>query len=99
MKPLENKIKIINKTCNISKETIAHSDEKRPNLDKNLSIKDFQDFYWLKKELVTFCRKIGITSAGGKINIANRIKKYLNTGEIITSISQKNRNCQKHLNQ
>ena len=25
--------------------------DKRPNLNKKISIKDFQDFYWLKKEM------------------------------------------------
>jgi len=28
--------------------------DKRPKLNKNINIKDFQDFYWLKKELATF---------------------------------------------
>jgi len=69
--------------------------DKRPNLDKNISIKDFRDFYWLKKELATFCREIGITSVGGKIDIANRIKEYLNTGKIITSTPQKKRKLPK----
>lgn len=48
--------------------------DKRPNLNKNISIKDY---YWLKEELTTFCREIGITSVGGKIDITNRIKKSM----------------------
>ena len=55
---------------------------KRPNLNKDINLKDFKDFYWLKEELVTFCREIGINSSGGKIDIANKIEVYLRTGKI-----------------
>lgn len=54
----------------------------RPILDKSISLKDFKDYYWLKSELTKFCRKIGISSAGGKIEISNRIIEYLETGKI-----------------
>ena len=30
----------------------------RPVLDKNLDSKTFRDFYYLKEELVNFCRRI-----------------------------------------
>ena len=55
----------------------------RPALDKNISLKDFNDFYWLKEELVDFCKTVGITTSGGKIEIADRIRHYISTGEII----------------
>jgi hypothetical protein len=54
----------------------------RPELNKNISVEDFEDFYWLKSELVKFCREVSISSGGGKIEIANRISKFLKTGEI-----------------
>ena len=54
----------------------------RPNLTKNISTNDFQEFYWLKSELAGFCKEIGISSSGGKIEISDRIVKYLKTGEI-----------------
>lgn len=57
----------------------------RPNLNKNLSLEDFNDFYWLKQELTNFCRTEGISTNGGKIEIADRIRHYLATGEIIKS--------------
>lgn len=56
---------------------------KRPNLDRNISLKDFNDFYWLKQELIAYCRTIGISTMGGKIEIADRIRYYLSTGEVI----------------
>ena len=52
----------------------------RSLLDKNISPKDFVEFYWLKKELVAFCRTEGLKQSGGKIAIANRIENYLRTG-------------------
>ena len=54
----------------------------RPNLDNKISLKDFNEFYWLKKELIEFCRTIGISTSGGKIEIADRIRNYLLTGKV-----------------
>lgn len=55
----------------------------RPKLDENISIENFQNYYWLKKELVDFCRNLGINTSGGKIDISYRIEQYLKTGEKI----------------
>lgn len=55
----------------------------RPNLDTKISINDFKDHYWLKEELIKFCKTNGIKRTGGKIEIASRILKYLETGETI----------------
>ncbi len=64
--------------------------EKRPNLSKAISIKDFKDFYWLKKELTDFCRKEGLKTSGGKIEISQRIENYLTTGKKeLTQVTEK----------
>ncbi len=63
--------------------------KKRPDLNKGISIKDFKDFYWLKSELMNFCREIGVSSSGGKIEITNRISEYLKTGKITKSATNK----------
>ncbi|MEM7333106.1 MAG: DUF6434 domain-containing protein [Chloroflexota bacterium] len=52
----------------------------RPKLTKEISVADFRDFYWLKKELVEFCRAEGLSRQGGKLEIADRIESYLTTG-------------------
>ena len=54
----------------------------RPVLDKNLDSKTFRDFYYLKEELVDFCRKNGLPVSGGKLQITDRIACFLDTGEI-----------------
>jgi len=56
--------------------------EKRPSLNKHISVDDFRGFYWLKKELQKFCKQIGLKQAGSKIEIANRIQCFLETGKI-----------------
>lgn len=55
--------------------------EKRPELNTTISLDDFQSFYWLKTELVSFCRANGISASGGKIEITGRIEHYLATGK------------------
>ncbi|WP_044213073.1 DUF6434 domain-containing protein [Flammeovirga sp. OC4] len=55
--------------------------DKRPILNKDISKNDFQEFYWLKEELVDFCRSEGLLTTGGKIEISGRIEKYIKTGE------------------
>lgn len=59
--------------------------KKRPPLNKSIAVSDFKNFYWLKEELVAFCRAEGISPSGGKIEIAARIEHFLNTGETIFS--------------
>lgn len=61
----------------------------RPNLNKNISSKDFQDFYWLKEELVLFCRSSGISASGGKKELEERIVQYLEQGKVISSEPKK----------
>lgn len=54
----------------------------RPVLDKNLDSKTFRDFYYLKEELLDFCRKNGLPVSGGKIELTDRIAYFLDTGEV-----------------
>lgn len=61
----------------------------RPDLNTQLSLKDFNEFYWLKQELVSFCKTVGISTSGGKIEIADRIRHYISTGEVIKNQTKK----------
>ena len=49
----------------------------RPLLDKNLDRKTFRDFYYLKEELVDFCRQNNLPVSGGKLEITERISHFL----------------------
>ena len=53
----------------------------RPNLDNSLDSKTFKEFYYLKEELVDFCRKNNLQTTGGKIEFTERIANFLETGE------------------
>jgi len=55
--------------------------DKRPKLDKDITPRDFLDFYWLKEELIQFCRDVDMKKSGGKIEIANRVAHFLKTGQ------------------
>lgn len=54
----------------------------RPDLKKEISIKEFKDYYWLKEELQDFCRENGMSASGSKLEISERIETFLRTGEI-----------------
>lgn len=55
----------------------------RPNLNKELDSKTFLSFYYLKEELITFCRENNLPVSGGKIELTERIAYYLDTGKIL----------------
>ncbi len=58
-------------------ENVAYD---KPALNKSISVDNFKNHYWLKKELVGFCVEYGISSLGLKMEIAERIITFLSTG-------------------
>lgn len=56
----------------------------RPHLNKDLDGKTFRSFYYLKEELVEFCRENGLPVSGGKIELTERIAYFLDTGKVLT---------------
>jgi hypothetical protein len=57
----------------------------RPDLDGRLDSGTFRNHYYLKEELVQFCRREGLRTGGDKIVLTERIAHYLGTGEKLTS--------------
>ena len=53
----------------------------RPELSNKLDSKSFKEYYFLKEELIDFCRKNNLQTTGGKIELTERIAKFLDTGE------------------
>ena len=53
----------------------------RPNLDKNLDGKTFKEYYYLKEELIDFCRENDLQTTGGKLELIERIATFLDTGK------------------
>ena len=61
----------------------------RPILNKELDSQTFRNYYFLKEELVNFCRENGLPTSGGKIEITDRIAHFLDTGEIVSVSREK----------
>lgn len=61
----------------------------RPELNKYLDSKTFRDFYYLKEELADFCRKYGLPTSGGKIEITDRVAYFLDTGKVLNNSAAK----------
>ncbi len=59
--------------------------DNRPVLSKNLDAETFRNYYYLKEELIDFCRKNALQTTGGKIDLTNRIAHYLETGEKLSN--------------
>lgn len=55
----------------------------RPDLDNNLDSKTFKEYYYLKEELINFCRKNNLLTTGGKLELTERIACFLDTGKRI----------------
>ena len=53
----------------------------RPDLDITLDGKTFREYYYLKEELVDFCRKHNLQATGGKLELTDRIAEFLDTGK------------------
>ena len=53
----------------------------RPILNKNTPSKKFREYYYLKEDLVNFCRKEGLKTTGNKEELTERIEYYLATGK------------------
>ncbi|MGL5352939.1 MAG: DUF6434 domain-containing protein [Clostridium sp.] len=63
--------------------------EERPILSTSLDSEAFKSYYYLKEELVTFCREVGLKCTGGKQDLTERIAYFLDTGEKLNSINTK----------
>jgi hypothetical protein len=50
-------------------------------LTTEISLEDFQRIYWLKTELLEFCRMHKLSTQGGKIELTTRIGEFLQTGK------------------
>ena len=61
----------------------------RPKLDMGLNGETFRNYYYLKKELIDFCRKNNLPVSGSKVELADRIEYFLNTGKILQGSVQR----------
>lgn len=57
----------------------------RPELKIGLKGDTFRNFYYLKEELVDFCRKNNLPVSGGKLELTDRIAVFLDTGNVMAA--------------
>ena len=60
----------------------------RPELTIKLKRKEFLEYYYLKEELVRFCRENGLPTSGGKAELTERIAYFLDTGKHLPLLSK-----------
>lgn len=61
---------------------------KKPELNKNLDEKTFREYYYLKEELVSFCRENDLSTTGSKPELTERIAYYLKTGDMLAKVDK-----------
>lgn len=63
----------------------------RPKLNRQLDHKTFREFYYLKEELIAFCKENALPTSGSKLEITDRIANFLDTGEVLVPSTVKRR--------
>ena len=58
---------------------------------KEINSKTIKDYYYLKEELIDFCKKNNLQSTGSKEELTDRISRFLDTGEKTTIKHDKRR--------
>ena len=66
----------------------------RPVLSCFMDGKTFKEYYYLKEELVAFCRENGLPTSGGKVEITDRIAHFLDKGEIMPASRERKATAQ-----
>jgi len=62
---------------------------KRPDLTRDLDEKTFREYYYLKKELIDFCRDNQLPVSGGKLELLERVAHFLRDGEVLIPSKKK----------
>ncbi|MCR5167819.1 MAG: SAP domain-containing protein [Oscillospiraceae bacterium] len=60
----------------------------RPELSRDIDSDTFREYYYLKQELVAFCRENGLPVSGGKAELTERISFYLETGNVLPAAAK-----------
>ena len=55
-----------------------------------MTLADFRSWYWLKAELVIFCRILGLSTTGTKLDLEDKIRTYL-SGSTLKAAAKRRR--------
>jgi len=53
----------------------------KPELSKFMNAETFSSYYYLKEELVAFCKELGLPTSGNKQELTKRIAYFLFTAK------------------
>jgi Domain of unknown function (DUF6434)/SAP domain-containing new25 len=62
---------------------------KRPSISTITTGKELKRWYWLKEELVVYCKKISINYSGGKFEILDRLSSTLDDKPLLAKKSKR----------
>src|SRR5689334_9596401 len=54
---------------------------KLSKMHKSITLETLKNYYWLRSELVSYCKKFGLSTTGVKENLLERLENYIKTGE------------------
>ena len=60
--------------------------DNKPILGNDLDAEIFKEYYYLKSELIKFCKENNLQTYGNKNELTDRVFRFLNTGENSTDI-------------
>ena len=60
----------------------------RPKLSRDIDSETFREYYYLKEELIDFCRENGLPVSGGKNELTERISFYLETCKVLPAATK-----------
>lgn len=61
----------------------------RPELNIELDTVTFRSFYYLKQELIDFCRENRLPASGSKAELTDRIAYFLDTGSVLKPTAER----------
>jgi hypothetical protein len=65
---------------------MAFKMKQKPKLIQSISLDAFKNHYWLKMELISFCKDNDLSVAGSKSEITHRIEIFITTGRKIKPV-------------
>ena len=67
--------------------------DNRPELSRELNADVFRQYYYLKEELVRFCRANNLPASGSKAELTERIAYYLKTGKVLSPVQKRKKSA------
>ena len=62
----------------LSTDLIKVKSMKRPEFTKDMTVTEFNSYYWYRKDLIDICKRLGLDNDGSKSELEERLKDYLN---------------------